>query len=73
MVTTDKGLCGGLNTNVCGMVLQAHKEWLAKGLEVDYVAIGGRGLGFLQRMGGNVIASVVQLGDRLISTGWSGP
>jgi F-type H+-transporting ATPase subunit gamma len=64
VVTTDKGLCGGLNTNVLRMVFQAHKEWRAKGYDVDYVAIGSRGLGFLQRMGANVIASVVQLGDR---------
>ena len=64
VVTTDKGLCGGLNTNVLRLVLQQHKEWRAKGIECDYVAIGGRGLGFLQRMGANVLASAVQLGDR---------
>jgi len=64
IVTTDKGLCGGLNTNILRMLLQQHKEWLAKGLEVDYVAIGGRGLGFLNRLGANVVSSVVQLGDR---------
>jgi F-type H+-transporting ATPase subunit gamma len=64
VVTTDKGLCGGLNTNVLRLVLQQHKEWRAKGIEADYVAIGGRGLGFLQRMGGNIVASAVQLGDR---------
>jgi F-type H+-transporting ATPase subunit gamma len=64
VVTTDKGLCGGLNTNVLRLVLQQHKEWLAKGIEADYVAIGSRGLGFLQRMGANVVASAVQLGDR---------
>ena len=64
VVTTDKGLCGGLNTNVLRLVLQQHKEWIAKGLEVDYVAIGSKGLGFLNRMGGNVVSSVVQLGDR---------
>jgi F-type H+-transporting ATPase subunit gamma len=45
-------------------VLQQHKEWRAKGIECDYVAIGGRGLGFLQRMGAHVLASAVQLGDR---------
>ena len=38
VVTTDKGLCGGLNTNVLRLVLQQHKEWKAKGIEVDYVA-----------------------------------
>jgi F-type H+-transporting ATPase subunit gamma len=64
VVSTDKGLCGGLNTNVLRLVLQQHKEWKAQGIEADYVAIGTRGLGFLQRMGGNVVASVVQLGDR---------
>jgi len=64
VVTTDKGLCGGLNTNVLRLVLQQHKEWKAKGIDVDYVAIGGRGLGFLQRMGANIVSSVVNLGDR---------
>jgi len=64
VVTTDKGLCGGLNTNVLRLVLQQHKEWRAKGVEVDYVAIGSKGLGFLQRMGGNVVSSVTHLGDR---------
>jgi len=64
VVTTDKGLCGGLNTNVLRLVLQQHREWRAKGIECDYVAIGGRGLGFLTRMGANVVASVTNLGDR---------
>ena len=64
VVTTDKGLCGGLNTNVLRLVLNPHKEWKAKGIDVDYVAIGGKGLGFLQRMGGNIVSTVVQLGDR---------
>jgi F-type H+-transporting ATPase subunit gamma len=64
VVTTDKGLCGGLNTNVLRVVTQQHKEWRAKGLEVDYVAIGNKGLGFLQRLGGNIVSSAVQLGDR---------
>ena len=64
VVTTDKGLCGGLNTNVLRVVLQQHKEWRAKGIDVDYVAIGNKGLGFLQRMGANIVSSAVQLGDR---------
>ena len=64
VVTTDKGLCGGLNTNVLRLVFQAHRDWKAKGIDVDYVAIGSKGLGFLQRMGGNVVSSVTQLGDR---------
>lgn len=64
VVTTDKGLCGGLNTNVLRLVLQQHKEWRGKGLEVDYVAIGNKGLGFLARLGANVVSHAVQLGDR---------
>jgi len=64
VVTTDKGLCGGLNTNVLRLLLQQHKAWRAAGLDVDYVAIGGKGLGFLNRLGANVLSSVVQLGDR---------
>jgi len=64
VVSTDKGLCGGLNTNVLRLVLQQHKEWRGKGLEVDYVAIGNKGLGFLGRLGANVVAHAVQLGDR---------
>jgi len=64
VVTTDKGLCGGLNTNVLRVVVQQHKEWRAKGIDVDYVAIGNKGQGFLQRMGGNIVSSAVHLGDR---------
>jgi F-type H+-transporting ATPase subunit gamma len=64
VITTDKGLCGGLNTNVLRLVLAQHKEWRAKNIDVDYVALGNKGLGFLQRMGGNIVSQAVQLGDR---------
>jgi F-type H+-transporting ATPase subunit gamma len=64
VVTTDKGLCGGLNTNILRLVLNQHKEWRGRGLEVDYCAIGGKGFAFLQRLGANVVAHAVQLGDR---------
>ena len=64
VVTTDKGLCGGLNTNVLRVVVQQHKEWRAKGVDIDYVAIGSKGLGFLQRMGANIVSSAAHLGDR---------
>jgi F-type H+-transporting ATPase subunit gamma len=64
VVTTDKGLCGGLNTNVLRLVLQQHKEWRGKDIEVDYVAIGNKGLGFLGRLGAKVVAHAVHLGDR---------
>jgi len=63
VVTTDKGLCGGLNTNVLRLVLAQHKEWRAQNIAVDYVALGNKGLGFLNRIGAKVVAHAVQLGD----------
>ena len=64
VVTTDKGLCGGLNTNVLRMMLQQYKEWQAAGVEAQFCAIGSKGLGFIQRMGGNLVSQAVQIGDR---------
>ncbi len=64
VITTDKGLCGAMNTNVLRLALQQYKEWQAQGEEVDVCCIGNKGLGFMQRLGANVIAQVVQLGDR---------
>src|SRR4029077_6716796 len=52
------------NTNVLRLATQQFKAWRAQGIEVDFVAIGKKGLGFLNRMGGNIVSSVVQLGDR---------
>jgi F-type H+-transporting ATPase subunit gamma len=64
VITTDKGLCGAMNTNVLRLALQQYKEWQAQGEEVDVCCIGNKGLGFMQRLGANVVAQVVQLGDR---------
>src|SRR3954471_18145490 len=64
VVTTDKGLCGALNTNVMRMTLSKYKEWEAQGEKIEACAIGGKGLGFMQRLGANVVSQVVQLGDR---------
>ncbi|MDR3391457.1 MAG: F0F1 ATP synthase subunit gamma [Sulfuriferula sp.] len=63
VVTTDKGLCGGLNTNVLRLVVNQLKKWDAAKLGVDVTAIGNKGLGFLQRSGANVVSHVVALGD----------
>ena len=63
VVTTDKGLCGGLNTNVLRIVTNKMKEEEAKGNSIITVAIGTKGLGFLNRIGAKVVSSVVQLGD----------
>jgi F-type H+-transporting ATPase subunit gamma len=64
VITTDKGLCGALNTNVLRLVLNAHKEWTAKGIEVEYCAIGSKGFSFVSRMGGKIVSQVVNYGDR---------
>ena len=64
VITTDKGLCGGLNTNLLRVVLNQHKEWLAKGIEVEYCTIGNKGLGFVNRMGGKIVSQVTNYGDR---------
>jgi F-type H+-transporting ATPase subunit gamma len=63
VITTDKGLCGGLNTNLLRLVLNQHKEWLAKGIEAEYCTIGNKGLGFINRMGGKIVSQVVNYGD----------
>jgi F-type H+-transporting ATPase subunit gamma len=63
VVTTDKGLCGALNTNVMRIVLNKLKEYDATGVKVQTTAIGNKGLGFLTRLDTNVVSEVVQLGD----------
>lgn len=63
LVTTDKGLCGGLNTNVLRAVTAKLRECEQQGVEVEVVAIGSKGLGFLHRVGANVVSQAVQLGD----------
>jgi F-type H+-transporting ATPase subunit gamma len=64
VITTDKGLCGGLNTNVLRLALSRMREWEAAGEEIEACAIGNKGLGFLQRLGVNVVSQVTALGDR---------
>jgi F-type H+-transporting ATPase subunit gamma len=64
VVTADKGLCGGLNTNVLRLALAKVRDWEAEGEEVEACAIGNKGFGFLQRLGVPVISHVVGLGDR---------
>jgi F-type H+-transporting ATPase subunit gamma len=73
VITTDKGLCGGLNTNVLRLVLNAHKAWTAKGIEVEYCTIGSKGFGFVSRMGGKILSQVVNYGDRPVLERLIGP
>ncbi|MBC3932423.1 MULTISPECIES: F0F1 ATP synthase subunit gamma [Undibacterium] len=63
VVTTDKGLCGGLNTNVLRLVTNKLRELEGKGSKVEAVAIGNKGLGFLNRIGAPVVSHAIQLGD----------
>jgi F-type H+-transporting ATPase subunit gamma len=63
VVTTDKGLCGGMNTNVLRQVTQKIRELETAGKRIEVVAIGNKGLGFLNRMGAKVVSSVTQIGD----------
>ena len=63
VVTTDKGLCGGLNTNVLRAVTQKMRDAQTAGKQVMAVAIGNKGLGFLNRIGAKVVSQAVQLGD----------
>ena len=63
LVTTDKGLCGGLNTNVLRAATQKLRQLQQDNVKVQATAIGNKGFGFLNRVGVNVVSHVVQLGD----------
>lgn len=63
MVTTDKGLCGGMNTNVLRAATAQMKEWSDSGKKVQTTAIGNKGLGFLNRIGANVVSESTHIGD----------
>ena len=63
-VTTDKGLCGGLNTNILRTLTIKLRELEAAGVEAQLTAIGTKGLVFMQRLGANIVSQVTHLGDR---------
>ena len=64
IITTDKGLCGGLNTNIQRLALNKIKDWESEGEAFEVCCIGNKGLGFMQRLGANVVSQVIQMGDR---------
>ena len=64
IITTDKGLCGGLNTNIQRLALNKIKEWETEGESFEVCCIGNKGLGFMQRLGANIVSQVTQVGDR---------
>lgn len=63
VVTSDKGLCGGLNTNVLRKTLSQMRLWSNEGEEIEVCCIGNKGLGFMSRIGANITSQVVGLGD----------
>ncbi len=64
VVSTDKGLCGGMNTNVLRIVTNQLRINQSAGISAQAVAIGNKGLGFLNRVGAKVVAHATQLGDK---------
>ncbi len=63
LVTSDKGLCGGLNSNVLRLVLSKMKEFDTNGKKLSATCIGNKGFGFMQRAGAKIVSHVVGLGD----------
>jgi F-type H+-transporting ATPase subunit gamma len=64
VVTTDKGLCGGMNTNILRAVTNKIRDLQTAGVGTQAVAIGNKGLGFLNRIGAKVVSHATQLGDK---------
>jgi len=63
LVTSDKGLCGGLNSNLLRVAVTKMKEFESQGKKLQATCIGNKGFGFMQRMGGKVVSHVTGLGD----------
>lgn len=63
MISSDRGLCGGLNNNLFKMAVNEMKSWHQKNVQIDVCTIGSKAAGFFSRMGGNVVAQATHLGD----------
>jgi len=63
LITSDKGLCGGLNSNILRLAVSKMKELDGRGVKYQATCIGNKGLGFMQRMGGKVISQITGIGD----------
>ena len=64
VISTDRGLCGGLNANIFKNTIYLLREWQGKGAEVNLCLIGSKGLGFFRRLGLPILANITHLGDR---------
>jgi F-type H+-transporting ATPase subunit gamma len=63
IISTDRGLCGGLNTNLFKQVIRSMKDWSDKGVSNDLCVVGNKAAGFFGGFGGNIVATVKDLGD----------
>jgi F-type H+-transporting ATPase subunit gamma len=63
VITSDKGLCGGLNTNALRLTFNKMKEWQGEGRNIQVTAIGNKGFGFMQRYGANIVSHLTGVGD----------
>ncbi len=63
VISTDRGLCGGLNVNLFRHAVNSISEWNDKGVEIDVVCMGSKGLAFFKRIGANIVAEATHLGD----------
>jgi len=63
VISTDQGLCGGLNINLFKTAIRSMKEWRGQNLEIDIAVIGAKAMGFFKRLGGNVVSENSHLGD----------
>ena len=64
VVSTDKGLCGGLNTNLFRELVRSMGEWNARGVEIDLTLIGNKAAAFFRALGGNVVAAINDIGEQ---------
>jgi F-type H+-transporting ATPase subunit gamma len=64
VISSDRGLCGGLNINLFKKAVAAMKQWNQDGLEIDLTAVGTKASTFFKRLGGNIVSSATHLGDK---------
>ena len=63
IVSTDRGLCGGLNVNLFKAAIKSMKEWNEQGVEIDLSLVGAKAIAFFNSYGGNVVAAIRDLGE----------
>jgi len=63
IISTDRGLCGGLNINLFKLIIKAMQQWNADGIEIDLTLVGAKSNAFFKRLGGNVVSTATHLGD----------